>query len=134
MQGNLVTIAATATVAAAPSFGPAVVTLLGFDIPIMALGLSMLGLVLARKVAPPSRRKLTVTQERYLTGLLALLLFLIVTGQVGGRKLGVGMGTIWGIGLGTSGLLVIEFFGEYVMTVLYAIFNKTPPPKKDDEQ
>lgn len=132
MQGNITAAAAT-SIAVAPSFGPAVVTLLGLDIPIMALMLSVLGLVLARKVAPPSRRKLTPVQERCLTALLALLLLLIVTGQIGGKRLGVGMGLIWGIGLGTSGLLVIEFFGEYVMNLLYAIFGRQPPAKDPEK-
>jgi hypothetical protein len=123
------TALAAVTAAATPSFGPAIVTIAGLDIPIMAFGLSVMGLMLARQVAPSARRKLTKFQEWCLTGLLAMLLFGIVTGQIGGKQLGVGMGLVWGIGLGMSGLLVVEFFGEYVMTLLYAIFNRKPPEK-----
>jgi len=117
-------------VAATPSFGPAIVTIAGLDVPVMAFGLSVLGLMLARQVAPSSRRKLSRVQEWCLTGLLVLILLMVVTGKIGSKPLGVGMGLVWGIGLGMSGLLVVEFFGEYVMTLLYAVFNRKPPEAK----
>lgn len=43
----------TVTAIAAPSVGPALVTLFGIDVPVMALCLSVAGLILARVVAPP---------------------------------------------------------------------------------
>jgi len=112
---------------AAPSFGPAVVTVLGADVPILALGLSVAGLLLARSIAPPPLRKLNGRQEVALTALLLIILFLIVTGQlplVEAEPLGAGMAVIWGVGLGFSGLLVVEFFGERAMAVLRAMFGK----------
>ncbi|HEX8579908.1 MAG TPA: hypothetical protein VF655_09985 [Allosphingosinicella sp.] len=108
---------------AAPVFGPALVTLFGVDVPILALGLSIGGLILARMIAPPPLRKLTGRQEIALTVLLLIVLFLIVTGQMpflGGKPLGAGMSVIWGVGLGFSGLLAIEFFGQRVMAMLRA--------------
>lgn len=120
-------VAAATTAVITPSFGPAIVTFFGLDIPVMAFGLSVMGLMLARSIAPASRRKLTKNQERCLTGLLGLVLLMVVSGQIGGKVLGPGMGMVWGIGLGISGLLVVEFFGDYVMTLLYAIFNKQKP-------
>lgn len=117
---------ATVAAVAAPAFGPAVVTLFGIDIPIVALGLSVVGLLLARFIAPPPLRRLTLWQERALTCLLLIVLFLIVTGQFpffGGTPLGAGMAAIWGMGLGFSGLLVVEFFGERVMEALRAGFS-----------
>lgn len=112
---------------AAPSFGPAVVTVLGADVPILAFGLSVAGLLLARSIAPPPLRRLNGRQEVALTVLLLIILFLIVTGQlplVEAEPLGAGMAVIWGVGLGFSGLLIVEFFGERVMAVLRAAFGK----------
>lgn len=116
---------------AAPSFGPAVVTVLGVDVPVFALALSVAGLLLARAIAPPPLRKLNRKQELALTCLLVIILFLIVTGQLPmlkGEPLGAGMAVIWGIGLGFSGLLVIEFFGERAVAMLRVIFGKETQP------
>ena len=115
-----------AAAVAAPAFGPAMVTVFGVDVPIVALGLSVAGLVLARFIAPPPLRRLTRWQETALTALLLILLFLMVTGEFpgfGGKPLGAGMAVIWGVGLGFSGLLVVEFFGARVMAVLKAMFE-----------
>ncbi|MAN86385.1 MAG: hypothetical protein CL555_05845 [Algoriphagus sp.] len=109
---------------AAPSLGPAIVTVFGIDVPVMALCLSVAGLVLARVVAPPPLRKLSRVQEVSLTLLLLVVLFLIVTGELGGGDpLGPGMATVWGIGLGFSGLLAVEFFGELIRAMLTALMG-----------
>lgn len=109
---------------AAPAFGPAVVTLFGVDVPVLALSLSVCGLLLARAIAPPPLRKLTRWQEVALTILLLIILFLIVTGQLfSGEPLGAGMAVIWGVGLGFSGLLAIEFFGKRVLAMLKALLG-----------
>jgi hypothetical protein len=113
--------------AAAPSIGPAIVTIAGIDVPVLALGLSIATLVLARWVAPPPLRKLSRDQQYALTALLLILLFVIVTGHapvVGdGRPLGVGMAVVWGIGLGFSGLMVVELAGKRVMALLRVMFG-----------
>lgn len=111
----------------APAFGPAIVTLFGVDIPIIGLGLSVCGLLLARMIAPPPLRKLNRRQEIALTVLLLILLFLIVTGQLfgSGKPIGAGMAVIWGVGLGFSGLLAIEFFGQRVIAMLRVLLGKT---------
>lgn len=115
----------TGVAIAAPSIGPAIVTIFGIDVPIMALALSVAGLILARVVAPPPLRKLTRVQEVALTLLLLVVLFLIVTGEIGaGEPLGAGIATVWGIGLGFSGLLAIEFFGTKVIDMLHVMFGK----------
>lgn len=122
-----------ATALAAPSVGPAIITLFGTDVPVLALGLSVAGLILARVIAPPPLRKLTRLQELALTLLLLVVLFLIVTGKLfgGGEPLEAGMATVWGIGLGFSGLLAIEFFGQHVMAMMNALFgqDKNHPPQ-----
>lgn len=98
---------------AAPSFGPAVVTLFGQDVPVLATVLSGAGLLLARYIAPPPLRKLTRSQELALTVLLLLVLFLIVTGLIGnGEPLGVGMSVVWAVSLGLSGLVAVEKLGD----------------------
>lgn len=113
--------------ALAPTFGPAVVTIAGTDFPVLALGLSIAALVLARWIAPPPLRKLSARQEVALTFLLVIFLIMAVTGNlplVGDRKpLGVGMAVVWGAGLGFSGLLVIELISERVMAMLRAAFG-----------
>lgn len=112
---------------AAPSFGPAVISLFGTEIPVLALGLSITALLLARWVAPPPLRKLNREQQVALTLLLLIFLFLAVTGNmplVGtGRPLGVGMAVCWGAGLGFSGLFAVEVMGERVRAMLRAALN-----------
>ena len=41
----------------------------------------------------------------------------------GGDPLGPGMATVWGIGLGFSGLLAVEFFGERIRAMLTALMG-----------
>jgi hypothetical protein len=118
---NLSKAAATA----APSLGPAVVTVLGTDVPILALFLSCGGLLLARVIAPPPLRKLSRLQHWSLTTLLLIVLFLIVTGQFTGQPLEPGMAVVWGIGLGFSGLVVVELFADRVISMLKVLFGGT---------
>jgi hypothetical protein len=110
------------------SIGPAQVTLFGVEIPILPLVLGFLGLILARTLAPPSVRLLTRVQKVALTALLAILLFLIVTGSFTGVPLEAGMAVVWGIGLGFSGLLSIEFMGERCTAALRAMVGGTGSP------
>lgn len=121
----------TNAVVVAPTFGPALVTAFGVDIPILALSLSMIALVLARWIAPPPLRVLSRKEEAALTMLLLIFLFLAVTGEVpligNGKPLGPGMAVVWGAGLGFSGLLVVELMGERVMAMLKAAFGKGEP-------
>ena len=113
-----------AVVMVLPSFGPAVVTVFGTQVPVLALGLSITSLLLARWIAPPPLRKLTMHQQVALTFLLMIFLFLAVTGEMPligtGEPLGPGMAVCWGAGLGFSGLLVVEMMGERVRLMLRA--------------
>lgn len=112
---------------AAPSFGPALVTLFGVDVPVAATSLAIAGLVLARYIAPPPKRALTRQQTWALTALLTVILVAaVVTMQPG-----PGMAVAWGVGLGFSGLLAVEFFGRRILTTLKAISE--PLPKGTDE-
>ena len=123
-----------ALVVAAPSIGPAVITVFGQDVPVLALGLSIASLLLARWVAPPPLRKLTREQQIALTLLLMIFLFMAVTGNmplVGtGEPMGVGMAVVWGAGLGFSGLFAVEMMGERVRAMLRAAFNIKPEDEK----
>lgn len=111
----------------APTIGPAIVTAFGIDIPVLALGLSMLALLLARYISPPSLERMTREQEWALTALLVLILFLAVTDQlplVGqGKPMGPGMAVCWGIGLGFSGLLVVRLMRERVIAMIRAMLG-----------
>ena len=115
-----------AAAVAFPSLGPAIISISGFQLPVAATALSIVGLLLARFIAPKAARKLTDRQEHALTGLLIIILLVIVSGKapyVGdGIPLEEGPAVAWGIGLGTSGLLVIEFLGGRIMHALKAMF------------
>lgn len=123
------------TAVAAPSFGPTVLVVFGLELPVAALVLSLIGLYLSRYIAPKSTRKLTSKQEAALTVLLTVILVIIVAGEFpllgDGEPLGVGMATIWGVGLGTSGLLVVELLGARIMAALRAMAGL--PMKEDPE-
>lgn len=109
--------------AAAPTAGPSMLLIFGIEVPVLAFGLSVLGLLLARHIAPKSVRKLSVRQEFSLTLLLVLMLFLIVTGEMpfmGGGPLKVGVAFVWGVSLGLSGLVFIEFIGTRALRSLMA--------------
>lgn len=123
MRGEFAFAAKEAGAVVAPSFGPAIIQVFGVDIPILALSLAIVGLLLARKIAPPPARKLTKGQEIALTALLVIILFVIVTGQVTGNPLGVGAAVVWSVGLGFSGLLVVEFFGSRTMKAIQALLG-----------
>ena len=110
---------------AAPSLGPAIVTVLGTDIPVLSLVLSSAGLLLARFIARPPVRPLSSKQHYALTGLLLIILFVIVTGQFTGVPMKPGPSVGWGVGLGFSGLIAIEFFGDRVVGMLKIMFGGT---------
>lgn len=112
---------------AAPTAGPLIVSVAGINVPVLALGLSITALVLARTVAPPPLRKLTRLQELALTLLLLIFLFVAVIGETpmlgNGKPLGPGMAVVWGCGLGFSGLLVVEIAGRWVSQKLRGAFG-----------
>lgn len=115
---------------AAPSFGPAVISVFGQEVPVLALSLSITALLLARWVAPPPLRKLTRAQQTALTLLLLIFLFISVTGNMplvgSGKPMGVGMAVVWGAGLGFSGLFAVELMGERVKAMLRAALGLKP--------
>ena len=115
---------APAVIALAPSFGPAIVTLFGVDVPVFALILSCIALLLARMIAKPSVRRLSKVENLALTALLLIILFLVVTGQLfGSEPLGVGMSVVWAIGLGLSGVLILELFADHVQSFVRAFLK-----------
>lgn len=64
-----------------------------------------------------------------------LVLTLIVTGKLGtGSPLGEGMASMWGIGLGFSGLLAIELIGERITRALGVMFGTNNTPTDDEPQ
>lgn len=119
----------TAATVIAPSIGPAVVTFFGIDVPVLALALSLLALMLARWIAPPPLRPLARHEQWFLTVLLSIFLFLIVTGEMpligDGEPLGAGMSVIWAVGLGLSGMFVLEFAEKRVRAMVEAAFGNS---------
>jgi len=117
MTGKVATVAITA-----PAIGPAIVQIFGESVPLMAMGLSLAGVVLARFIAPPAKRVLSRVQTWALTLLLCVIDFAaVVTLQPGS-----GMAVVYGVGLGFSGMLTIEFFGRRVTHVLKALTESKP--------
>ena len=112
-----------AIAAVAPAIGPAVINLFGLNVPVLAFGLSLAGLLLARFIAPSSTRKLSSKQNIALTALLVILLLLLVSGSFGGGKMGEGMAVALGIGLGFSGLIIIETIGKRSIDAITAFLN-----------
>jgi len=112
---GLASIAAAATPHVTPTaFGPAAVTLFGVEIPIFSALFGILGLLLARRIAPASNAgaKLGRVGNAALTALLALgVLALIVTGE---KRPIVALG--WAVGLGYSGLGFVELVARAVVT------------------
>ena len=100
------------------------------QIPVAALILSLIGLLLARYITPKSAQSMSAGKERALTILLALILIVVIAGEFpffgNGEPMGVGMATAWGIGLGTSGILVVDLIGSRVMAALRAGLNLPP--------
>lgn len=117
-----------------PTIGPALITLFGLDVPVLSFGLSLAGLMLARFLAPaPSRRRLNRRQEAALTVLLSILLLLLVSGRFGGGMMGEGIAVVWGIGLGFSGLLVIETIGSRILAAIQALLSGKETPPRETE-
>lgn len=111
----------------APSFGPAVVSLFGVEVPVLALGLSIAALLLARWIAPPPLRLLAKREQWMLTALLLIFLFLGVTGHLPlvaqEKPMGPGMAVVFGTGLGFSGLFVVEMAEKRVRAMIEAAFG-----------
>lgn len=119
----------TILAAVAPSFGPSVMIFFGVQIPIAAFSLSLVGLLLARHIARPPRRTFTRSQNFALTAILALILLLAVAGEIrwiSPEPLGVGMAVVWGVGLGWSGIIVIEIIGKKIVEGLKVVFGIVP--------
>lgn len=125
---------ALAAAISAPSIGPTILVVFGLKVPVAALILALVGLLLARYVKPKSAGNLSPGQERALTMLLALILFVIVIGEfpyIGdGEPLGVGMGVAWGVGLGTSGLLAVDLIGSRIVKSMRALLGLAEDDKR----
>ncbi len=95
-------ISAVATAIAATA-GPVMINVLGYDVPALAALLSLAGVILASMIAPPP--PLGRTQKIALTALLCILVLGLVINDPG-RSLIVS--TCWAIGIGYSGLPIIQ--------------------------
>jgi hypothetical protein len=98
---------------AAPAVGPPLVIAFGYEVPVLSAIFGLIGVVLARRVAPASvaGAKLGPGGNAALTALLALgVLALIVTGE---KRPIVALG--WSVGLGYSGIAFIEMVARAVV-------------------
>lgn len=97
----------------APTFGPPLVVAFGYEVPVLSAMFGLIGVCLARRVAPASvaGAKLGRSGNAALTGLLAMgVLALIVTGE---KRPIVALG--WSVGLGYSGIAFIEMVARAVV-------------------
>lgn len=110
---GLASVASAVQAAAGPSFGPEHVILFGQPVPVFSALCGLIGVILARMVAPASTAgaRLGRVGNIALTALLALgVLALIISGQK--RPL---VAVAWAIGLGYSGLAFIELVAAAVI-------------------
>ncbi|MFN3749246.1 MAG: hypothetical protein ACK4SJ_11225 [Sphingorhabdus sp.] len=96
--------------AVAPAIGPVMVNVLGYDVPVLSAGLSVLGVVLASIIAPPPA--LTVIQRFALTTLLVLLMLALVISDPARSPI---MSTCWAIGIGYTGLPIIKAISDRIV-------------------
>lgn len=93
-------------------FGPTSFTAFGFEIPIMSALFGLMGVLLARRVAPfdPSTERLGTIGNAALTALLALgVLAFIIAGE---KRPIVALG--WAVGLGYSGIAFVALVAQAV--------------------
>lgn len=108
--GDLIRVASNAAAvtlpavapATIPVWGPPAVELFGVNIPIASMVLSMVGLAMARGVS--RAREGSKTGDRYLTGVLVMILVALVIE----RQPGPGVAIAWGIGVGGSGIVLYD--------------------------
>jgi len=114
---GLASLASVAT-ATVPAFGPAEIIVFGEAVPVLPALFGLIGLLMARRVAPASDAgaRLGRTGNAALTALLALgVLALVINGQ---RQPLVALG--WSIGLGYSGLAFVELVASAAMVAARA--------------
>jgi hypothetical protein len=95
--------------ATAPAWGPPVIELFGTAVPVMSMGLSLAGLMMARGVS--AAREGRSPGGGYLTGTLAMILVALVLE----RQPTPGMAIAWGIGIGASGILLFDLVRDWFM-------------------
>lgn len=95
--------------AVAATTGPMTVDLLGYQLPLLSAGLSVLGVVLATVISPPPA--LSMLQRVALTALLVVLMLALVISDPARSPI---MSTCWAIGIGYTGLPIIEAIGRWV--------------------
>lgn len=95
--------------AIAASAGPVVVNVLGYDVPVLSAGLSVVGVVLATVIAPPPA--LSMVRRVALTILLVLLMLALVISDPSRSPI---MSTCWAIGIGYTGLPIIETIAKAI--------------------
>lgn len=107
---GLASLASAATPVGSPSFGPALIILFGVPVPVFSALCGMIGVILARQVAPATAAGAMLGRvgNVALTALLALgVVALIVSGQK--QPL---VAVAWAVGLGHSGLVMIELVAK----------------------
>jgi hypothetical protein len=124
-----------------PSFGPQTIEVFGYPVPVLSALFGLIGVLLARRVAPvsPGAIRLGNVGNMALTTLLALgVLALVVTGE---KRPLVALG--WAVGLGYSGLASVELVSQAVMkfAALFtqaflraAVGNSTPVEPASEEK
>jgi hypothetical protein len=108
---------------AAPVAGPTVISLLGYDLPILSAVFAVLGVVLSLALAPPPARRLSRVQKWALRIVLVLITLALVIYDQKSPLISLG----WAIGLGFSGYTVIELLGAMIPEKLRSVFGASIP-------
>lgn len=93
------------SILAAGAVGPVTLNLLGYDLPVLAALLSLLGVILASLIAPPPERHLSIVQRIALVALLCLIVLGLV---ISDPERSLIVSTCWAIGIGYTGLPLIS--------------------------
>ena len=110
-----------------PSYGPESVMVFGQNVPLASMVLSILGLVMARLVAAQTDK--VKGGHRWLTPLLVIILVALVID----RQPGPSMATAYGVGIGSSGIVLINLLGDKIQKLFASMFGTTEPPARRDD-
>lgn len=91
--------------AAASAASPLLIDVLGYQVPVLAAGLSVCAVVLAGFIAPPPERKLSKGQH---AALIVLLCILVLALALTDPSRDLMLSVCWSVGLGYSGLPVVQ--------------------------
>lgn len=97
----------------------AIVAIGGMDVPLLTAAFAVLGVILARPIAPRGKPPLSLAKNLSVTAILCLL---VIAWVIDSRP-GLLFAFIMSIGLGFSGLTIIELAGAQALDIARRVFS-----------